>query len=72
MGLCPPPPLFLYSFKMFLYDLNPSNRHLSVLIIIHSGFNFIQFWSPLSEFSGSAPDSQTIFTPRSRTDKSQV
>ena len=38
----------------FLYNLNPSNRPLSVVIIVQSGFNFIQFRAPLSEFSGTA------------------
>ena len=47
------PLFFSCIFKTFLYDPNPSNRPLSVLINIQSGFNFIQFRSPLSEFSGS-------------------
>ena len=37
-------------FKTFLYDPYSSNRPLSVVIIIQSGFNFIQFRPPLSEY----------------------
>ena len=43
-----------YAMHKFVGVLdNP--RPLSVVIIVQSGFNFIQFWPPLSEFSGSAP-----------------
>ena len=38
-------PLFSCIFKMFLYDFSPSDRPLSVVIIIQLGFNFIQFRS---------------------------
>ena len=48
-------PFFSCIFKTFLYDPNPSNCPFSVVIIIQSGFNFIQFQPSLSEFSASAP-----------------
>ena len=51
----PRSPFFSCILNTFLYDPNPSNRPLSVVIILQSGFNFIQFRPPLSEFSGSAP-----------------
>ena len=45
----PRPPFFSCIFKMFLYDPNPFNRPLSVVIIIQLGFKLFSI-SELSFF----------------------